>query len=183
MRPELEIRVEEKDTFREVINDSIDIERRLAANSALPRNKNVEYSKSDEPTNNKNNKVTRFNVAREDKFVCLIILIKQILILILILNKQHNFLYPDQQRYNNFNGQRSSETTTIPTIIFQITIFQEIKIIILIITTIIFYKIEITIIETIIVIFYNKDTTIIIIFLEICTITTTMLIIIIIIDN
>ena len=32
----------------------------------------MEYSKSDEPTNNKNNKVTRFNVAREDKFVCLI---------------------------------------------------------------------------------------------------------------
>ena len=35
LRPELEICVEEKDTFREVINDSIDIERRLAANSAL----------------------------------------------------------------------------------------------------------------------------------------------------
>ena len=69
LRPELEIRVEEKDTFREVINDSIDIERRLAANSALRRNKNMKYSNSDEPTNNKNNKVTRFNVAREDKFV------------------------------------------------------------------------------------------------------------------
>ena len=38
LRPELEIRVEEKDTFREVINDSIDIERRLAANSALRKN-------------------------------------------------------------------------------------------------------------------------------------------------
>ena len=35
LRPELEIRVEEKNTFREVINDSIDIERRLAVNSAL----------------------------------------------------------------------------------------------------------------------------------------------------
>ena len=35
MRPELEIRVEETDTFWEVINDSIDIERRLAANSTL----------------------------------------------------------------------------------------------------------------------------------------------------
>ena len=34
-RPELEIRVEEKDTFREVISDSVDIKRRLAANSAL----------------------------------------------------------------------------------------------------------------------------------------------------
>ena len=48
MRPELEIRVEEKDTFMGVINDSIDIERRLAANSALQRNKNMEYSKGDE---------------------------------------------------------------------------------------------------------------------------------------
>ena len=35
LRPELEIRVEEKDIFKEVINDTIDIERRLAANSAL----------------------------------------------------------------------------------------------------------------------------------------------------
>ena len=70
LRPELGIRIEEKDTFREIdINDSIDIERRLPANSALQRNKNMEYSKSDEPTNNKNNKVTRFNVARDDKFV------------------------------------------------------------------------------------------------------------------
>ena len=72
MRPELEICVEEKDTFREVLNDSFDIERRLAANSALQKNKNMEYFKSVEPTNNKNNKVTRFNLAREDKFVCLI---------------------------------------------------------------------------------------------------------------
>ena len=65
LRPELEIRVEEKDTFREVINDNIDIERRLAANSALRKNKNIEYLKSDEQTNNKNNKVTRFNIARQ----------------------------------------------------------------------------------------------------------------------
>ena len=43
LRPELEIRVEEKDTFRKEINDSIDIERRLAANSALRRNENMEY--------------------------------------------------------------------------------------------------------------------------------------------
>ena len=41
----------------------------------------------------------------------------------------------------------------IITIIFQITIFYEIKIIM---TTIIFYNIEITTIETIIIIFYNK---------------------------
>ena len=32
----------------------------------------MEYSKSNEATNNKNNKVTRFNVAREDVTVCLI---------------------------------------------------------------------------------------------------------------
>ena len=30
----------------------------------------MEYLKSEEQTNNKNNKVTRFNVAREDKFIC-----------------------------------------------------------------------------------------------------------------
>ena len=42
LRPELDIRVEEKDTFMEVINDSIDIERSLAANSAPRRNKNME---------------------------------------------------------------------------------------------------------------------------------------------
>ena len=121
MRPELEIRVEEKDTFREVINDSIDIERRLAANSALRRNKNMEYSKNDEPTNNKNSKVTRFNVAREDKFVCLICknpghatekcfhLSKAQKA---VLNKQQKFLYPNQQRYNNSNGQRSGINNT-----------------------------------------------------------------------
>ena len=39
LHPELEIRIEQKDTFRGVINDSIEIERRLAANSALRRNK------------------------------------------------------------------------------------------------------------------------------------------------
>ena len=55
LRPELEIRVGEKDTIREVINDSIDIERRSAANSALRRNKNMEYSKYAEPFNNNNN--------------------------------------------------------------------------------------------------------------------------------
>ena len=72
LRPQLEIRVKEKGTFREVINDNIDTERRLAVNSAQRRNKNMEYSKSDEPTNNENNKVIRFNLAREDKFVWLI---------------------------------------------------------------------------------------------------------------
>ena len=72
LRPELEIRVEEKDTFKEVISDSIDIERRLAANSALRKNKNMDYSKSDESTNNKNNKTTRFNVELDNKTICLI---------------------------------------------------------------------------------------------------------------
>ena len=46
LRPELEIRVEEKDTFREFINDSIDIGQILASNSTLRRNKNMEYSKN-----------------------------------------------------------------------------------------------------------------------------------------
>ena len=72
MRPELEIRVEENDTFKDFISDSIDIERRLAANSALRRNKNMDYLKSDESTNNKNNKTTRFNVALDNKTICLI---------------------------------------------------------------------------------------------------------------
>ena len=72
LHAELEIRVEGKDTFREVNNDNIDIERILAANSALRKNKNMEYLKSDEPTNNKNNNVTRFNVARKNKFISLI---------------------------------------------------------------------------------------------------------------
>ena len=63
------------------------------------------------------------------------------------------------------------------TINFRITIFQEIKSIILITITIIICKIEIIIMETIIIIFYNEDTKIIINFLEIRTI------IMIIIDN
>ena len=72
MRPESEIRIEEKDTFKEVINDIIDIERKLAANSAPGRNKNINYLKTDVPMNNKNNKTTQFDVALEDKIVCLI---------------------------------------------------------------------------------------------------------------
>ena len=117
LRPELEIPVEEKDTFREVINDSIHIERRLAANSALRKNKNMEYLKSDEQTNNENNKVTRFNVEREDKFICLICkkpghatekCFHFSKAQEAALNKkQQNFSYPNQQRYNNLNGQRS----------------------------------------------------------------------------
>ena len=71
LRPELKIRVKEKDTFKEVINDSIDLEQRLAANSALRGNKNMEHSKTDEEISNKNSKVTRYNVSREDTFICL----------------------------------------------------------------------------------------------------------------
>ena len=118
LRPELEIRVEEKDTFRGVINDSIDIERRLAANSALRKNKNMECLKSEEQTNNKNNKVTRFNVAREDEFICLICekpghATEKCFHLgkaqeAVLNNKQQHFSYPNQQRYNNLNGQRSN---------------------------------------------------------------------------
>ena len=71
MRPESKVHVDKKDTFRKVINDSIDIERSLAANSAHCRNKNIAYSRTDRQINNKNNKVTLFNVAREDRIVCL----------------------------------------------------------------------------------------------------------------
>ena len=69
LRPELEVRIVEKDTFKEVINDTIDTERRLAANSALRRNRNTDYLKTEESTNNKNNKTTRFNVALEDNSI------------------------------------------------------------------------------------------------------------------
>ena len=70
LRPELEIRVIEKDTFREVINDTIDTEQSLAANFALRRNGNTDYLKSEETTNNKNNETTRSNVTLEDKNIC-----------------------------------------------------------------------------------------------------------------
>ena len=72
LHPELEIRVVEKDTFKEVINDTIDTERRLAANSAPRRNRNMDYLKTEESTNNKNNKTTRFNVVLENKTIYLI---------------------------------------------------------------------------------------------------------------
>ena len=60
----------------EVINDTIDIKRRLAANSAIRRNKNTEYLKTDGPINNRNTKTTSFDVAREDKIIIIICEIK-----------------------------------------------------------------------------------------------------------
>ena len=48
----------DKGTFKEVINDTIDTERRMAANSALWRNRNTDYLKIEKSTNNKNNKTT-----------------------------------------------------------------------------------------------------------------------------
>ena len=94
---------------------SIDTKRRLATNSALRKNKNMEYLKSDEQ---KNNRVTRLNVAREDKFVCLICkelghTTEKCFHLskaqeAVLNNKQQNFSYPNQQRYNNLNGQKSN---------------------------------------------------------------------------
>ena len=50
LHPELEIRVAEKDTFKEVIIVTIDVERRLAANSALRRNRYTDYLKIEEST-------------------------------------------------------------------------------------------------------------------------------------
>ena len=40
LRPELYIRVKTKEIFKEVFNDTINVERDLAASSALRRNKN-----------------------------------------------------------------------------------------------------------------------------------------------
>ena len=44
----------------------------MTVSSAPGRNRNTNYLKTEEPINDKNNKTTRVNVAREDKFVCLI---------------------------------------------------------------------------------------------------------------
>ena len=119
LSPKLEIRVVEKDTFKELINDTIGIERRLAANSSLRRIRNTDYLKTEESTNNKNNKTARFNVALEDKTICLIC--KKLGHTTekcfhsskaqdaVLNNTQQNFLCPNQQRYNNFNGQRNSD--------------------------------------------------------------------------
>ena len=72
LRPELEIRVKTKETFKEVFNDTINVERDLAASSALRRNKNSDYLKMDDSINNRNNKTTRFNVARDNNINCII---------------------------------------------------------------------------------------------------------------
>ena len=42
LRPEFKMRVEAKDTFRELITDNVDIEQRLAANSALRKKFNTQ---------------------------------------------------------------------------------------------------------------------------------------------
>ena len=44
----------------------------IGCNFALRRNRNTDYSKPDESTNNKNNKTTWFNVALENQNICLI---------------------------------------------------------------------------------------------------------------
>ena len=85
----------------------------MAANFALRKIKNTEYLKNDEAINNKNSKVIWLNLAREDKIACSIYkkpghttgnffhLSKS---QEAILNKQQHFFYPNQLRYNNFNG-------------------------------------------------------------------------------
>ena len=55
LRPELEIRVKTKESFKEVFNDTINVERDLAASSALRTNKNSDYLKLEDPINNKKN--------------------------------------------------------------------------------------------------------------------------------
>ena len=77
----------------------------------------MEYLKSDEQTNNENNKVTRFNVASEDKFICLICkkpghATEKFFLLSkaqkAVLNNKQKISYPNQQRYNTLYGQRSN---------------------------------------------------------------------------
>ena len=48
LRPELEIRVKRKESFKEVFNDTINVERDLAASSALRVNENSDYLKMDD---------------------------------------------------------------------------------------------------------------------------------------
>ena len=71
----------------------------------------MDYSKSEESTNNKNNKIIRFNVALENKTICLIC--KKLAHTTekcfhlskaqeaVLNNKQKDFLHPNQQRYSN----------------------------------------------------------------------------------
>ena len=51
---------------------NINVERDLAASSSLWRNKNSDYLKMDDSINNRNNKTTRFNVARDNNINCII---------------------------------------------------------------------------------------------------------------
>ena len=78
LRPELEIRVNAKETFKEVFNDPINVERDLAASSALGRNRNSDYLKMDDPINDRNNKTSRFYVARDNNVI--IVLLKIVVI-------------------------------------------------------------------------------------------------------
>ena len=61
-----------KETFKEVFNDTINIEKDLAASSALRRNENSDYLKMDDSINNKNNRTTWINVARDNNKNCII---------------------------------------------------------------------------------------------------------------
>ena len=72
LRPELDIRVKTKETFKEVFNDTINVEKDLAASSALRKNKNPDYLQMNDSINNRNNKRTRFNVARDNNIHCII---------------------------------------------------------------------------------------------------------------
>ena len=51
---------------------TINVERDLAASSALWRHKNSDYLKMDDSINNRNNKTTRFDAARDSNINCII---------------------------------------------------------------------------------------------------------------
>ena len=72
LRPELETWVKTKETFKEVFNDTSNVEIDLAATPALRRNNNSDYLKMNDSINNRNDKTTRFNVARDNNINCII---------------------------------------------------------------------------------------------------------------
>ena len=132
LRPELEIRVKTKETFKEVFKDTINVERELAASSALGRNKNLDYLKMDDSITNKNNKTTRFNVARNNNINCIICkrpghVAENCYHLTkaqeAVSKKQNlNFLMQNQQLSNN-HQQRDNIDNNSAKIITRITIF------------------------------------------------------------